>query len=359
MEIIGIKKNWGDAMAGLRKFGITEATYNTWLLGLEPDTFNEGVLTVRIPSDTPQMVTYYTKKYKEMLEHALQEYFKEPVTVKFVSRREEQNNDSPRDQKTKEESCPQAWTSERDALPNRYRFENFIVGDSNRFAYMACLNAANNIKNGASNPIYLVGGTGVGKTHLLRAFQLHAFDIEPQIKTKYFSGDRFAAIVKEAIQNAELNSLYDEFMQKDLFIIDGVEALNGDIDVQRAFKYVYDEFYARKKQLLFSSTVPPEDIMFVEDWIRFRLEGSLVLPIGTQDEKMRLEILLAQNEKLGSIVSQDVLEETAEEFTSVTRIKGLIITMAEYLKLSGPPYDTARMRRELSSMYDASNDEEE
>lgn len=175
-------------------------------------------------------------------------------------------------------------------LNKRYSFESFVVGANNEMAHAACLAITKNLGK-LYNPLFIYGGVGLGKTHLLQAIG-NKVSFEGHLKSVlYISAERFTASMVEAILNKNIEDLKSKYLQLDLLMIDDVQFIAGKATTQDIIFSIFNELYSRNKQIILSSDRPPKTIPALEERLRSRFEGGMVADVGIPDFETRLAIL--------------------------------------------------------------------
>jgi len=218
-------------------------------------------------------------------------------------------------------------------LHKDYTFEEFVVGKSNELAYAACKNVASN-PGKAYNPLYIYGGVGLGKTHLLHAIGHELIkNFQDRIKIIYTSAEKFTNEVIFAIQNAQSNTdLIDRFHKKyrntDVLLIDDIQFLAGKERTQEEFFHTFNALYEAGKQIVITSDVPPRDLPTLEDRLRTRFEAGLIADITPPDFETRVAILKKKAQKEKITISDDVLKYIAENiFSNIRELEGALIRL--------------------------------
>lgn len=174
-------------------------------------------------------------------------------------------------------------------LNKKYSFDSFVVGSSNELAYSACIGVTKNMGK-LYNPLFVYGGVGLGKTHLLQAVGNKIAE-QREKKVFYISAEKFTADIVEAIRNKTIEELKNKYYKLDLFIIDDVQFIVGKEKTQEIVFSTFNELYGKNKQVIFSSDRPPKAIPALEDRLRSRFEGGMVADVNLPDFETRLAIL--------------------------------------------------------------------
>ena len=218
-----------------------------------------------------------------------------------------------------------------------YTFENFIVGNSNRFAHAAALNVADNVGM-KINPLFIWGPSGLGKTHLMYAIANRALQRKPDMKVIYVKGEEFMNQMIEAIQRNQNRTFRQKYRSADMLLIDDIQFIAGKEATQMEFFHTFEALYEDKKQIIITSDRPPKELTSLEERIRSRFEAGLLADIQPPDYELRMAILrnkIAQN-KLS--VPEDVVDFLAQNLhENIRQLDGVIKKLAMANLLSGQP----------------------
>ena len=191
-------------------------------------------------------------------------------------------------------------------LNRRYVFESFVVGSNNELAHAACLAITKNLGK-LYNPLFIYGGVGLGKTHLLQAIGNKITSENSLKKILYISAERFTASILEALMNRNIEDLKSKYSQLDLLMIDDIQFIAGKEKTQDIFFSTFNELYGRNKQIILSSDRPPKAIPALEERLRSRFEGGMIADIGTPDFETRLAILKQKGSEKNYEFDEEVL----------------------------------------------------
>jgi chromosomal replication initiator protein len=211
-----------------------------------------------------------------------------------------------------------AKISQESNLNPRYLFENFIIGESNELARAACFAVSQNLGR-VYNPLFIYGGVGLGKTHLLQSIGNEVIKNSSPKKIKYITSERFANGLIESIKNQSTNQFKEEYQKIDLLIIDDIQFLAGKEKTQNEFFHIFNALYQLNKQIVISSDRPPKSIPTIEERLRSRFEGGMITDIGKPDLETRMAILKAKLAERDFAVKEEVLHYIAENVKNNVR----------------------------------------
>ncbi|NTW75338.1 MAG: chromosomal replication initiator protein DnaA [Candidatus Moranbacteria bacterium] len=220
-------------------------------------------------------------------------------------------------------------------LNSRYTFDDYIVAENNELANAACVAVSRNLGQ-IYNPLFIYGGVGLGKTHLLQALGNEVKRIHPEKNIKYITSERFTSELVDSIKNQRTDKFKEYYQQMDLLIIDDVQFLSGREKTQNEFFHIFNSLYQINKQIVISSDRPPKAIPTLEDRLRSRFEGGMITDISQPNEETRLAILRKKVSEKGLSIDEDALRFIAENITqNIREIEGAlnrVIAYSEFYK---------------------------
>jgi chromosomal replication initiator protein len=229
-------------------------------------------------------------------------------------------------------------------LNSHYTFENFIVGPFNELAQAAGWAVTKN-PGFVYNPLFIYGGVGLGKTHLLQAVGNEIIKEFPQKKVKYLPTERFTSEVVSAIANREIENLKSKYRSIDVLILDDVQFLAGKEKTQEEFFHIFNHLYEKNKQIVLSSDRPPKAIPALAERLRSRFEGGMIADIGYPDFETRVAILKAKAQERKVEFSEEILNYIASNIQrNIRELEGALNRLVAYQKLHGylPDLETTK-----------------
>ncbi len=241
-------------------------------------------------------------------------------------------------------------------LNPKYTFENFVIGQSNRFAHAAAVAVAEAPAK-AYNPLFIYGDSGLGKTHLLHAIGWYAQEMYPGVKVRYVSSEEFTNDFINSIANNKGAEFQARYREVDILLIDDIQFLQGRAETQEAFFHTFNTLHDHNKQVVITSDVAPKFLTGFEDRMRSRFEWGLITDVQAPDLETRIAILRKKAQSDALHVPDDVLEYIATVVSSnIRELEGAVIRVSAYANLNRLPLDQALAQTVLRDIVDTSQD---
>lgn len=326
-----LNETWDKVLKILKVEIMSEVSYNTWIMGLKPIGIKNGVFMIDVPNElTLDIITQrYKLLFKEAIKHVLnQEINVECVVGGLVKEKEEEAS-------VKEEKKVVPQNSDTYGILNsKYTFESFVIGNSNRFAHAASVAVAESPAN-AYNPLFLYGGVGLGKTHLMHAIGHHIKENNPSAKVVYVSSEKFTNELINSIRYDKNLEFRNKYRSVDVLLVDDIQFIAGKESTQEEFFHTFNELYEARKQIIISSDRPPNEIPTLEDRLRTRFAWGLQADIQAPDFETRIAILKKKAEIENYVVSSDVMVYIATKIKSnIRELEGALIRVMAYSSLT-------------------------
>ncbi len=330
-----INKSWVDVLEFISP-KVGDEAIDTWFQPLELEEITEEQATIRVPNRF--FGEWLGRVYKDLLIEAFHhtEGIK-PTDIIFVLK-EEKNKESVRavaPVKKEDYRPPLPSKARRQALPNpKYTFETFVVGASNQFAHAACLAVAESPAK-SYNPLFIYGGVGLGKTHLLNAIGNYIADRTDQ-RLAYVTTEQFTNEVINSIRYDKMMELRRRYRNVDMLLIDDIQFLAGKERTQEEFFHTFNSLYEAGKQIVLSSDRFPKEMPSMEERLRSRFEWGLIADLQQPDVETRIAILRKKSEEEGIDINEDVIQLLAVNLKSnIREIEGALIRLGAYASLTG------------------------
>lgn len=321
------------------KDSVSMMTYNTWFLPIKPIELKGSTLKVQIPSQffwewiDEHFNVLITKSITETLGKEAKLTYIIAEDVSFADSTDEVTEKVP-SQNTSNEKSKQKPLFETNLNP-RYTFENFIKGEGNQLARAAAGAISDNPGGTSFNPLFLYGGVGLGKTHLMQAIGNQIVMNFPEKKVIYLSSDIFTVEFVESIQTNKVNEFSNFYRSMDVLIIDDIQFLIGKEKTQDLFFHIFNTLHQSRKQIILSSDKPPKDLKGLDERLISRFQWGLTADIQPPELETRIAILKRKAETYGMLVSNEILEYIATNITSnIRELEGCLIKLLASVSLS-------------------------
>ena len=314
MELI--LEKWEEILRTVKEeHELTDISFTYWLKPLSVCNIEGSKLYILVPSEDVG-INYITKKYKLPIKVAIAEITGIDYDLEFIS---PEQADRFKSRKSKNSSFTQS--TEKSNLNPNYTFESFVVGNNNKFAHAASLAVAES-PGEVYNPLYIYGGPGLGKTHLMQSIGHFILQQQPEKKVIYVTSEQFTNEVIDSIRNGNasaMTKLRDKYRTVDVLMIDDVQFIIGKESTQEEFFHTFNVLHSARKQIILSSDKPPKDMETLEERIRSRFEWGLLADIGYPDYETRMAILRRKEEIDGFHLDDEVLDYIAINIKSNIR----------------------------------------
>lgn len=240
-------------------------------------------------------------------------------------------------------------------LNARYTFERFIVGSSNRLASAACMAVAEH-PAAAYNPLFLYGGVGLGKTHLLHAIGNHALDRDPEINVMYVSSEKFTNDLINSIRRQQTEEFRIRYRSIDILLIDDIQFIAGKESTQDEFFHTFNTLHSAGKQIVISSDRPPKAILTLEERLRSRFEWGLIVDVQMPDLETRTAILRAKAEQMLVPIPAEVIDFLAHRIQSnIRELEGCLNRVVAYAQMNNTIVSTESATAALTELLDTNH----
>lgn len=321
-----VEEKWPEIIERVKNDNLlTEVSYNTWLRPLKVYDVTDSVITLMIPSDKEPAVNIISKKYKMLLEVAIEELLDKKYEVSFLLEKDAQKDSRISQAQV---SASNDIAKERFGLNPKYTFDTFVVGKNNSFAHAAALAVAES-PGEAYNPLFLYGGVGLGKTHLMHSIAHYILDANPNAKILYVTSEVFTNELIDSIRNKANTTAMNRFREKyrniDVLLVDDIQFIIGKEATQEEFFHTFNTLYEGKKQIVLTSDRPPKEIKTLEERLRTRFEWGLIADIQPPDIETRIAILNRKAKDLGVDLSPEVADYIAQRLKkNIRQLEGAI-----------------------------------
>jgi chromosomal replication initiator protein len=325
---------WQSALGQLQ-MEMPKASFDTWVRDTQVGSYVDGLFTITVQNAYAR--DWLESRLSSTVTRLLMGIMNRSVEVNFVVRSNEysvDNQPTPPSGETAvvtdEISTPKTRSS---SLNPRYTFENFVVGPNNRLAHAASQAVAENPAT-AYNPLFLYGGVGLGKTHLLHAIGNYCQEHGQYVL--YVSSEEFTNDMVAAIRNHTNQAFREKYRSADVLLVDDIQFIAGKESTQEEFFHTFNTLHGQNKQIIISSDRPPKSLVTLEERLRSRFEWGLTADIQLPDLETRLAILGSKAERLGRIVPGEIMELIARRVQSnIRELEGALNRIVAFADLSG------------------------
>ena len=331
-----LKKLWENTL-NIIKGEMSEVSFNTWIKSCEPISISSNTIKISVPNVFTQDIL--EKRYKDLVINSIYSACSKQYDVEFLTESEiqEANSDKPSDsnEQSDKDSMSITVSDEMSSTLNpKYTFDSFVIGNSNRFAHAASLAVAESPAK-AYNPLFIYGGVGLGKTHLMHAIGHYILQGNPNAKVVYVSSEKFTNELINSIKDDKNEEFRTKYRSVDVLLIDDIQFIAGKERTQEEFFHTFNTLHDANKQIILSSDRPPKEIPTLEDRLRSRFEWGLIADIQAPDFETRMAILKkkADVEKLN--VPNEVMVYIATKIKSnIRELEGALIRIVAYSSLT-------------------------
>jgi chromosomal replication initiator protein len=322
---------WNNALSKIEK-KISKPSFDTWLKSTKAHSLQGDTLTITAPNEFAR--DWLEERYSQLISGILYEITGEELGIKFII---------PQNQNDEEISLPippkkAAKDDDQHDLPHnmlnpKYTFDTFVIGSGNRFAHAASLAVAEAPAK-AYNPLFIYGGVGLGKTHLMHAIGHYVQDHNPSAKVVYLSSEKFTNEFINSIRDNKAVEFRNKYRKVDVLLIDDIQFLAGKESTQEEFFHTFNTLHEESKQIIISSDRPPKEIPTLEDRLRSRFEWGLITDITPPDLETRIAILRKKAKAEGLDIPNEVMLYIANQIDSnIRELEGALIRVVAYSSL--------------------------
>ncbi|MGI6425766.1 MAG: chromosomal replication initiator protein DnaA [Tepidanaerobacteraceae bacterium] len=328
-----------------------DMSFNTVLKPAKLSSLDNDIAIVEVPNQF--MKSVIEKRYLNLIKDILSSVLKQDIEV--LLNINEQESDSPIlcDETITEENDLESKSIIQEQTPSliqKYTFDTFVVGNSNRFAHAASQAVAQSPAK-AYNPFFIYGGVGLGKTHLMHAIGHYILNQDPSCKVLYISSERFTNELINSIRDDKNVQFRNKYRTIDVLLIDDIQFIAGKERTQEEFFHTFNALHEANKQLVISSDRPPKEIPTLEERLRSRFEWGLITDIQPPDFETRIAILQKKALMENLTIPNDVINFIATKIqTNIRELEGALIRIVAYSSLTGSSIDVALAEQVLKDI---------
>ncbi|MHB8002635.1 chromosomal replication initiator protein DnaA [Clostridium botulinum] len=324
---IHLTETWEKAI-NIIKGELTEVSFNTWIKSINPISLENNSLKLAVPNDFTKGIL--ESRYKDLIVNALKLLTSKKYNIDFIVTTEEKIEKNHNNEKSNIVVNDEMSTM----LNPKYTFDSFVIGNSNRFAHAASLAVAESPAK-AYNPLFIYGGVGLGKTHLMHAIGHYILNNNPKSQVVYVSSEKFTNELINSIKDDKNVEFRNKYRNIDILLVDDIQFIAGKERTQEEFFHTFNALYEANKQIIISSDRPPKEIPTLEDRLRSRFEWGLIADIQAPDFETRMAILKkkADVEKLN--IPNEVMVYIATKIKSnIRELEGALIRIVAFSSLT-------------------------
>ena len=330
-----IRDNWDLIKETLRKeYDLSDIAYSTWIAPLNFYNVENNVVTILIPSNQSHFLNYISNKYKSYFQVTISEMMDHTYDIAFIL---EKDAEEEREANRIRSNPVYNIKHENANLNPKYNFNTFVVGSNNNFAHSACFAVAES-PGESYNPLYIYGGAGLGKTHLMHSIGHFILQQNTDMKVLYITSEKFTNEVIESIRSGDakaMSKLREKYRTVDVLLIDHIQFIIGKESTQEEFFHTFNTLHSDGKQIVLTSDRPPKELETLEERFRSRFEWGLVADIQPPDYETRMAILRKNAENYNKEIDNEVLEYIATNIKSnIRELEGAFNKILAFSKLN-------------------------
>ena len=318
---------------------LTQISFDTWILPLGIRSIDGNHIVFTAVSEYQQ--DFIENKYRTLIFNTLKYITNREWTFSVINLEKEGKNDSKvisiNDYKKDSEANSAEIESNKLTLNPKYTFETFVIGNNNRFAHAAAL-AVGNEPGNSYNPLFIYGGVGLGKTHLMHAIGNRILENNKYANVLYVTSEKFTNQLINAIKDNKNEAFRNRYRTIDVLLIDDIQFIAGKERIQEEFFHTFNTLYENRKQIIISSDKPPRDIPFLEDRLKSRFEWGLLADISCPDYETRLAILRKKAQDENIVIDDFILSNIANKIDSnIRELEGVFNKIVARASLTHSP----------------------
>jgi chromosomal replication initiator protein len=314
------------------KSEMSEVSFNTWIKSCEPISISSDTIKISVPNSFTQDIL--DKRYKDLVANSIKAICSKLYNVEFLIASDLKPEEFIKKEQPKEEKSIIVNDEMSTTLNPKYTFDSFVIGNSNRFAHAASLAVAEAPAK-AYNPLFIYGGVGLGKTHLMHAIGHYILQNNPNAKVVYVSSEKFTNELINSIKDDKNEEFRNKYRNVDILLIDDIQFIAGKERTQEEFFHTFNELHDANKQIILSSDRPPKEIPTLEDRLRSRFEWGLIADIQIPDFETRMAILKKKADVESLNVENEVMVYIATKIKSnIRELEGALIRIVAYSSLT-------------------------
>lgn len=317
---------------------ISKPSFDTWLKSTKAVALEGNTLTIAVPSEFAK--DWLENQYTGLISDVIEEITGSKLQIKFDVPEPDEGMNEIKHIKNPKQTVDNA-SETKSMLNDKYTFDTFVIGAGNRFAHAASLAVAEAPAK-AYNPLFIYGGVGLGKTHLMHAIGHYVREHNPEAKVLYITSEKFTNEFINSIMENDSSSFRNKYRNVDVLLIDDIQFIAGKESTQEEFFHTFNTLHEENKQIVISSDRPPKEIPTLEDRLRSRFEWGLITDITPPDLETRIAILNKKAKAEGLDIPNEVMLYIANQIdTNIRELEGALIRVVAYSSLVNKDIDAA------------------
>ena len=338
---------------------LPESSFEFWFSGLAPGELQDNAFEIIAPS--AYVKRRLSAQHMGLITGAVRDVLGPDVVVRLRTHATDDTS-SAKGRRRQDTAAPAQATLdqslEESPFPNRYLFDTFVTGPSNKFAHAAALAVAESPPSKAYNPVFVYGGVGLGKTHLLFAIANHVWTLSPKTRVRYVTSESFVTEFIKAVRERRGYLFQRQYRDVDVLLLDDVQFLARAEETQTEFFHTFNHLHQYQRQIVIASDRPPQELGGIEERLRSRFRSGLVVDIQPPDLETRIAILQLKALHDGLSMPDEVLHFIASKFEdNIRELEGALLRVAAFASLTRRPADLRLAEESLEDLIPESGQE--
>ncbi len=328
---------------------LTEVSFTTWIKPVEPVSLKNNKITLGVSNTFAKDIL--VSRYTTLIANAFKQITSNKYEVEFIVLSKE--GSSPFKERNNSDMSSPAEISSLTNLNPKYTFDTFVIGNSNRFAHAASVAVAESPSK-AYNPLFIYGGVGLGKTHLMHAIGDYILQNNPKTKVVYVSSETFTNELINSIRDDRNVDFRNRYRTMDVLLIDDIQFIAGKERTQEEFFHTFNTLHESNKQIIISSDRPPKEIPTLEDRLRSRFEWGLIADIQPPDLETRIAILRKKAQMENVEIPNEIMVHIAKKIQSnIRELEGALIRIIAFSSLTNSEITVELASEALKELFSA------
>ncbi|MEI6602791.1 MAG: chromosomal replication initiator protein DnaA [Clostridia bacterium] len=325
-----MKEYWTNALSLIKK-EVTDISYKTWILPIKPHSITGNVFYLLVESSFQK--DFIVNRFSDLIKNCINQANSVKYKILFLDSADALVSESVETSVPEPQKDDTSYSFLNSLLNSKYTFDTFVIGAGNRLAHAGAVAVSENPSK-SYNPLFIYGGSGLGKTHLLHSIGHHILSQNPKTKVLYVSSELFANELINAIKDKATEAFRTKYRNIDVLMIDDIQFLAGKEQTQEEFFHTFNSLYQSNKQIILSCDQPPKEITTLEERLRSRFAWGLIADIQAPDLETRIAILKKKAESENVVVPENVLVYIASNVSSNIRdLEGALNKLIAYCTL--------------------------